>query len=580
VWSKRLKPFEWHIQKGSIPAVVQEVGSTSATAQLPASTTVAVPPIVAEAPTPSPLSMPGAVWQPGGAVAESLLLRAEEALVPFDPARQPDLDALHAWLDDPQWPQAVRLITGAGGLGKTRLALELCRQRLGAGWHAGLLDPSIEPNGITAAWSDLLGFKQPLLIVIDYAETRQAVLLALVKRMLQSPPDRGQSVRVLLLARDAAEWWDRLPSKDSLCEPFLNGYTTSGPVYLPALHEAVADRDSAYQRALYAFAEKLGVAASKVIPNLEAEHFGRPLYLQMAALLALHGERPTTAEGLTKALLNHEVRYWRGLLAPFGWAEAERLASQLLALATLTGGFATPREARPYWATATASSLARSEFDTLFHTLAPLYPGRQGLQAVRPDLLGEALVAQALLRGEGASLLDGVLAPRASQAARRHGLTVLSRVSAQRLDLHEVLVEAFAHNATHALQDAVVVATETLGDLPRLAEQAFGRLPPAIKSQVAGVLSPLLHEESVQLAELDCVVSEYLVEKSRHKQSRKALSTAAMAEYAQVLANHAIALARAGRYEAALSRRGRPWRFIAVWRRRDPTAMSPIMRNR
>jgi hypothetical protein len=173
------------------------------------------------------------------------------------------------------------------------------------------------------------------------------VLLALVKRMLQSPPDRGQTVRVLLLARDAAEWWDRLPSKDSHCEPFLNGYAASGPVRLPVLHEAVADRNSAYQRALHAFAEKLGVSAPKVVPDLEAEHFGRPLYLQMAALLALHGERPTTAEGLTKALLNHEVRYWRGLLTSFGWAEPERLAAQLLALATLAGGFATPREARP-----------------------------------------------------------------------------------------------------------------------------------------------------------------------------------------------------------------------------------------
>ena len=339
--------FEWHIQKGSIPAVVQDGASTAVTARGPGPTKVVAPPIVAESPTPSPLKMPGAVWQPGGAVADSQLLRAEEDLVPFDPARQPDLDQLHGWIDDPQWPQAVRLITGAGGLGKTRLALELCRQCLGAGWDAGLLDPGIEPIGITAAWRDLLAFKQPLLIVIDYAETRQAVLLALVRSMVQSPPDRGQTVRVLLLARDAAEWWDRLPSKDSLCEPFLNGYATSGPVRLPAMHEAVADRNSAYQRAVHAFAEKLGVATPRVVPDLEAEHFGRPLYLQMAALLALHGERPTTAEGLTKALLNHEVRYWRGLLAPFGWAEPERLALQLLALATLAGGFATPREAQP-----------------------------------------------------------------------------------------------------------------------------------------------------------------------------------------------------------------------------------------
>jgi hypothetical protein len=543
--------FAWRIQKGSIHEFVQDAGSTVVAAEGPAPTRAAVPPIVAESPAPSPLSMPGAVWQPGGTVAESQLLRAEEELVPFDPARKPDLDAQHAWLDDPQWPQAVRLITGAGGLGKTRLALELCRQRLGAGWHAGLLDPSIEPNGITVAWRDLLGFKQPLLIVIDYAETRQAVLLALVKRMLQSPPNRGQTVRVLLLARDAAEWWDRLPSKDSLCEPFLNGYATSGPVRLPALHEAVVDRNGAYQRALHAFAEKLGVAAPKVIPDLERNTLAVRCICRWRHSWHCTGS-PTTAEGLTKALLNHEVRYWRGLLAPFGWAEPERLAAQLLALATLAGGFATPREARPYWETATASSLARSDFETLFHTLAPLYPGRQGLQAVRPDLLGEALVAQALLRGEGTSLLDAVLAPHASQGVRRHTLTVLSRLSSQRLDLHEVLVEALVRHAGQCLQDAAVVATETPGDLPRLAQQAFARLARAIKSRVAGLLSPLLREESVQLSELACVVWEYLVGKTGHKQSRKALSAASNREYAKVLTNYAIALARAGYCDPAL----------------------------
>jgi len=100
-------------------------------------------------------------------------------------------------------------------------------------------------------------------------------------------------------------------------------------------------------------------------------------------------------------------------------------------------------------------------------------------------------------------------------------LTVLSRLSQQRLDLHEVVVEALGRNAAQCLHEAAVVATETPGDLPRLAEQAFRRLTPAIKSHVAGLLSPLLQEKSVQLAELNCVVSGYLVEKSHQKQSRR-----------------------------------------------------------
>ena len=131
------------------------------------------------------------------------------------------------------------------------------------------------------------------MIVIDYAETRQPVLLALIKAILKTPGT--QPVRLLLLARDGGEWWDNLPGKDTDCESFLGGYATSGPYPLSTLHTEIQDRRQAYQRALHAFAQVLRVPAPNVVPELTGDHFGRPLYLHMAALLALHGERPTTA---------------------------------------------------------------------------------------------------------------------------------------------------------------------------------------------------------------------------------------------------------------------------------------------
>ncbi len=470
-------------------------------------------------------------------------------LLPFDPARQPDVENLNNWLDAREWPLAVRLITGAGGQGKTRLALEVCLHRQASGWYTGFLDSSLEANRMTTTWQALHKLNQPLLIVIDYAETRQTAFLALLKASLQNPA--SQPVRMLLLARDGGEWWDNLPSKDPLCEALLSGYATTGPFPLPALYEAGPDRQAAYRKALHAFGKTLEVPAPDITPDLLGDHFERPLYVQMAALLALYGERPTTAQGLTKALLNHERRYWAGLLAQFNWPEPERRAEQLLALTTLAGGFATHRAAEPYWKNAKGGVLSTADFNLLFRTLVPLYPGTQGLQALRPDLLGEALVAQALLRPGADTLLDAVLANTATQPTRRNALTVLARLSNQRLDLQETLVDAISRQFRHCCKDIVAVSTETTSRLPELVELAFMRLSAINKSQVAGLLAPLLEEESVQLAGLDCLVHGYLAEKSSEKSKKKSGTPDQIAEHARILANYSLSLARIGHYEQA-----------------------------
>ena len=75
----------------------------------------------------------------------------------------------------------------------------------------------------------------------------------------------------------------------------LSGYATSGPFRLSALYTTVPDRDRAYRQALYAYAQALSMSAPDMIPELEEEHFERPLYIQISALLGLHGDRTTTA---------------------------------------------------------------------------------------------------------------------------------------------------------------------------------------------------------------------------------------------------------------------------------------------
>ncbi|MBK6958974.1 MAG: hypothetical protein IPH22_12195 [Nitrosomonas sp.] len=129
-YRKAAEFFEWPLQKGSIPEVTLRQKTNCSNNSVTPTDSI----------NDSPLQMPSKRWQAGGMVADSQLLRAEEGLVPFDSARQPDLDNLNAWLDDTRYSLAVRLVTGVGGLGKTRLALELCQQRLKSNWHVGILD--------------------------------------------------------------------------------------------------------------------------------------------------------------------------------------------------------------------------------------------------------------------------------------------------------------------------------------------------------------------------------------------------------------------------------------------------------
>jgi glycosyltransferase involved in cell wall biosynthesis len=532
--------FEWPLEKGSAAATPDDVAVTasavSSTSQLRKEDA-------------GPLQIPSGQWRAGIVMADSQLLRAEEAVLAFDAARQADVDSANEWIDDSKFALALRLITGPGGQGKTRLALELCGRRQEAGWYAGFIDRDLEPAAVPGAWRSIVERRRPMLIVLDYAETRQNLLLSILREAISDQSD--YPVRILLLARDAGEWWENLPSKDSQCEAFLLGYAASGPFALPPLYEETGDRDIAYQKAVLAFADVLGVTAPANDPDLTGDHFARPLYIQMAALLSLYGERPITSQGLTRALLNHERRYWSALLAHFDWPEPEKRAEQLLALATLAGGFSTPNDAQAYWPAAKAGVISIADFNTLFRKLATLYPGTPGLQPMRPDLLGEALVAQALLRPGNESLVDGLLSKGSTPNVRRNALTVLARLSNERADLQQVIIGGLKRQLVHCGVDLITVATASRSRLPELAERAVDELETTIRSQVCEVLSPFFEEDSVELAYLCCKVNECLCQRSQDKSQRKPKDTKALGVYAVTSSRYSVSLARAGRKDEA-----------------------------
>jgi hypothetical protein len=92
------------------------------------------------------------------------------------------------------------MMTGPGGVGKSRLALEICR-RHGMAWRAGFLPIDVRYD----RWDDWHP-SRPTLIIADYAG-RRAEPLGSIARSLDQRLNLDNPVRLLLLERDANGRW-------------------------------------------------------------------------------------------------------------------------------------------------------------------------------------------------------------------------------------------------------------------------------------------------------------------------------------------------------------------------------------
>ena len=139
------------------------------------------------------------------------LLRPEHGLVPFL-GRQVLLDRITGWCQDPATDRPLLLVTGGGGSGKTRLGREACVRMLMVGWDTGLADDERRDGTPT----DRL--QRPTLLVVDDADLHTGLIAALVGYLRWD--DSGPEVRLLLLARAAGAWWDRLVRQQELADAY------------------------------------------------------------------------------------------------------------------------------------------------------------------------------------------------------------------------------------------------------------------------------------------------------------------------------------------------------------------------
>lgn len=370
------------------------------------------------------------------------LLTARHRVVPFDRAsRAVELATLDAFCEISDGaPIALQIVTGQGGAGKTRLLIEWCQELLGREepWLAGFLSPKHQAKAVR--WLCAPG--PPTLVVLDYAETRGtgewlADLLA---------EGTQRVLRIVLLARHAGDWWEALGRGD---EDVIALKPQTAPLTINHVQLAHGDRQRHYTSALHAFAakQKRSVPEGQSSPDLSDVHFARPLYLHMAAMLALIGEK-SEANELPMRVLEHECQFWR----PDGHPPAENWhppALQLMTALTLIDG-ALWHDAKQIAKQLCDVETPRPWLDRLQALYPP--PAENGAHAtdiarLEPDLLGETLVWHTLKQTSTPPNFLEALLQNASDTALAHSLTVLGRIGFRHPDDARAWAQQVFHQA-------------------------------------------------------------------------------------------------------------------------------------
>ncbi|PRX68511.1 hypothetical protein B0I32_103473 [Nonomuraea fuscirosea] len=254
------------------------------------------------------------------------LLMARHAVVPFL-GRREELAELRAWATTEPGPLSIAVLSGRGGMGKTRLAGELCVELESEGWDAGFLpldavaDPLADQGPVTDLLADRSAVSGPLadrgtatdsltaqdislealrptLLVVDRPEPSAPLVGELIRRLAKH--GHNPRVRLLLLVREPgdADWWRRLDTAAGGWLRRLNTMTVrlnSRPLTLP-------ERTEHALAAMKAFAPSRAALPSP--PRLDDPEYGLPLHVHLAALLRLcdgNGDGETDAGQRTDA---------------------------------------------------------------------------------------------------------------------------------------------------------------------------------------------------------------------------------------------------------------------------------------
>jgi hypothetical protein len=405
-------------------------------------------------------------------IAPAALLRADAEAVRWFSPRDQQLEDLLAWCRNSSGMFEAQLIFGNGGIGKTRLARRLARCMQAEDWVTGWVQAENADALPTEPLARLSTCELPMLLVVDYAETRPDVVRKLVEKLGQPT---GVTVRMLMLARSSGQWWQELSTRSALLGNVLSSTMVGALTPLPddpdirkkAFDEAVADMAARLdQEQVHPEVAWADLPEHVEAPELSGPEYKSILRVQLAALVGLlqaSSIRVDRSVGLTPeaVLMMHESRYWRLRADATGLAGlSDSTLANAVTVATLLRA---ANNSQAIAILARVQGLDNSDQNLLGKVaawLSSLYPGPdgRGWSPLEPDPLGEYLVASHLI--DWPDLLDEPF-NAAQDEQLFQAFHVLARASAEHAHVGDILKGQIARQFSRYGPVALRVVVET-----------------------------------------------------------------------------------------------------------------------
>jgi hypothetical protein len=336
-------------------------------------------------------------FAPVGSLADTWKLASEYEVVPFT-GRERETAELLSWATNDGGPAVqVRLFTGQGGAGKTRLMREVCRRLPAGEWQTGFFVPgAVAGGGIPRSFAghdrrDLFG-------VVDYAGS--AVDTGVLDRVLEAALDceaMGRRARIVLLERAETDWWRSYRGMAAGRVGDLVGNpraVIADPS--PVSRLEVEERTALFEEAFRRFADGAGSPASP--PDLSDPAYEAPLYVLIEALRRQLGESAGPDGATPAALLDWVLRrFYNVLLRSLDDRILVRAGRDILALGQLLQGIPSRRWADQLLdAMPQTRHLAGVDRERLLDALRRNLHGPGFLPMLLPDAVGQRLIVTAL----------------------------------------------------------------------------------------------------------------------------------------------------------------------------------------